>query len=139
MNESIRKPNWETLLARYMDSCIDKRMTWGEFDCCLFVANAIKAMTGCDYAQNFRGKYKTERGAYKALHKYGRGDIKSTLNSLLGPSKSAFIARRGDVVLVEVEQNVHAAAIVFNGVWSVNHIGLHRYQTNQIVCAWSID
>ncbi|MGF7180380.1 DUF6950 family protein [Tunturiibacter psychrotolerans] len=40
---------------------------WGSNDCCLYAANAILACTGVDIASDFRGIYKSEFGALRAI------------------------------------------------------------------------
>ena len=71
----MRNKNWPEKLVTYLQENLDTPFKWGTFDCCLFAANAVHAMTGKDFAEPFRGKYTTEKGAAKALIKYGHGDI----------------------------------------------------------------
>lgn len=46
-------------------------MVWGKDDCALAIANIDKIVLGYDPAQDFRGRYKTERGAKRVLGKSG--------------------------------------------------------------------
>lgn len=43
----------------------------GVFDCCAATSKVIEIQTGLDLFAEYRGKYKTEKGALKALKKYG--------------------------------------------------------------------
>jgi len=66
-----RKPNWLPLLDQFIIKNRNTPFQFGGFDCCLFVCDAIQAMTGVDVAADFRGKYKTEIGAAKFMLKIG--------------------------------------------------------------------
>jgi hypothetical protein len=54
-------------LADDLQAAAGKRFAWGECDCCLFVADWIKAVHGFDPAAGWRGVYSDERGARRAL------------------------------------------------------------------------
>src|ERR1700691_1270088 len=54
--------NWPELLAAHIISSREAKFRWGHFDCALFAAGAIHAMTGTDLAADFRGKYHDEAG-----------------------------------------------------------------------------
>ena len=111
---------------------------WGHHDCCLFVADAIIELIGTDVAKAFRGKYSTELGAAKALKKYGHGDIKSTLNALLGDAKPPLMAVKGDAVLILNDQGEPTLGIVLAGVWVASPLGLIRTDMDDIISAWSV-
>lgn len=134
-----RVTNWERQLADYLDACAGKEFCWGEFDCCLFAADAVIAVTGIDLASEYRGKYDSELGAYKALKRYGKGDIKTTLNALLGQPKSVLNAKRGDVCLVNTPQGRLAAGICFSGFYSVSEKGLYLYDSSHVSAVWGIE
>lgn len=68
---------------------------WGENDCCLFVADAVKALHGIDYAKELRG-YTTRFGAARRIYK--AGGLSSIVDAMLSPISPA-LARRGDVVM----------------------------------------
>ena len=67
-------------------------------DCGLFCAGAVIAMTGFDLAENLRGRYSTELGAAKALHRFG--GLSGYMDSVAPPVNVSF-AKRGDVVMRE--------------------------------------
>ena len=78
----------------------DMPFEWGKNDCCLFVADAVKAMYGYDYAANLRG-YRTRYGAARRLYK--AGGLSTLIDSILSPT-SPHLARRGDVVMFSAQQ-----------------------------------
>ena len=133
----MRHGDWSTALALYLESCTDKPFKWGEHDCCLFAANAVVAMGGQDYAADFRGKYRTKTGALRALKRYGKGDIASTMTALLGEPCAPLQASRGDFVLLE-NQGDPALGIVFNGIWFVGLNGLVKAQLSDALMFWRV-
>jgi len=97
----VRLSGWEKRLMELIRDSEDRPFEWGVFDCALFAADAVNAITGVDLAADFRGHYSTAKGSVKALKKYGAGDLESTWTELLGPPIDIRQAGRGDVVLVE--------------------------------------
>jgi len=57
----MRKKDWSEKLVSYLLDNLDAPFEWGTFDCCLFAANAVREMTGKDFAAPFRDKYTTEK------------------------------------------------------------------------------
>jgi hypothetical protein len=73
---------------------------WGQHDCALFAAGAVEAMTGIDFAAEFRGKYEDEDGARRLLTSLGCEDVGDLASRYL-PEITPAEARRGDVVMIE--------------------------------------
>jgi hypothetical protein len=64
--------NWPTLLAEFIEKRRHMAFEWGTHDCCLFVCDAVLAITGIDPAQDvFRGKYRDALGARRLLRRHG--------------------------------------------------------------------
>lgn len=105
--------NWQSRLNAYLAKVQNLPFEWGQNDCATFVANAIKAMTGEDPMEGFRG-YKTEKEA-KALIKargyrnhvdFVRKHFKKVPQALAGPGDIAVM--RGDILgLVQGEYIYH--------------------------------
>ncbi len=55
--------DWPTRFNNYLDACAKKEFQYGVFDCALFFADGILAMTGVDNLSKCRGKYKNEEEA----------------------------------------------------------------------------
>lgn len=98
-SQIIRSPDWEERLSTYLDRVVDEPFTWGSHDCALFAASAIKAMSGIDPAEAFRGQYDTREGSARALRELGAGTLLKTVTAWLGASKHVSQAKRGDVVM----------------------------------------
>lgn len=97
-----RLEDWPERLARILGSALHCSFVWGEWDCVLFVAACVEAVTGADPIPEIRGQYRTELGAKKLLLENGCRDIGDVWDRKLGADRIASpFARRGDVVLLE--------------------------------------
>lgn len=99
--ELIRKEGWEIALSQFLHARRKARFVWGENDCVLFPADAVQAITGVDPAAAGRG-YKTEAEANAILA--GLGTLDNLITSGMGfpPHTNARMAKRGDVVIMEI-------------------------------------
>lgn len=133
----MRKINWVQLIAKEIETKRNTPFVWGDSDCCLTVADIIKAYTGEDLAEEFRGRYTTAIGSARALKRYGQGSISATLDTKLTsipPSE----AGRGDVVVILGEHG-ESLGILFNTrVWAMTDKGLSDFPTSAIIKAWRV-
>jgi hypothetical protein len=97
-----RLPKWESLFADWVEFAQRTPFKWGENDCALHAANCVLAITGSDPGEDFRGKYKTEIGAGRALLERGFKSLEEVGDDRLGPRVSINHARRGDIILGEL-------------------------------------
>lgn len=101
-----RRPDWQARLQQYLLRSLSKPFAYGEFDCCLFVADAVEAMTGTDLAAEFRGKYHScdEALSLRQAYTRGKGSLRSFVTKALreqGLEEIPFtLAQRGDIVLI---------------------------------------
>jgi hypothetical protein len=136
-----RLESWEKKLADFIEERSDKPFEWGKNDCCLFVADAVKAITGIDYAASFRTKYENKNGAYKALKKFASGDIIETIKKIANQNNfkeiSPKLAKRGDIGIVYPKQ---ALVICLGSKWAwQGEKGLEFISYKDIFIAWSIE
>lgn len=94
----MRKPDWDRALSDYIALVHDTPYAYGQQDCLLFVAGAVKAQTGKDHAKGHRGKYSTAAGSVLHLKKLGHDTPEAMLDSLFKEKPVGF-AQRGDIVL----------------------------------------
>ena len=135
----MKHPDWHIRLDTFIRENMLTPFEWGKFDCCLFVADAVEAMTGTDFAAPFRGRYTTATGSARALKKYGSGDVKSTLTSLFGEPLPRLLAGRGDIVLVNSDYG-HALGICWGGqIWVTGPAGLHALAPAEALCTWRVN
>jgi len=63
--------NPPTTLAGYIESCSRRAFSWGIWDCCLFVADALKFQTGKDPLSMYRAMYANEKEANQIVRHLG--------------------------------------------------------------------
>lgn len=98
-----RRAGWEGRLADYIAACRARAFERGSFDCALFAADWVFDLTGIDFAAEYRGRYRTRRGADRLLREIAAGDlIAATTRALGAPLASPLLARRGDVAALRV-------------------------------------
>lgn len=97
----MRFEDWPQRLDAALAASRSRRFAYGTFDCMLFAADCVQAITGVDHAADFRG-YDSKVAAYRIIARYG--SLEAMITSLLGrdPIHPAQ-ARRGDVVLANIE------------------------------------
>lgn len=132
----MRVRDWSTQLALFLQRRRLAPFEWGTNDCCLFAADAYNVVCGEDLASEFRGRYKTELGAYRALKKAGFNSVEAVLSAKLGEPSQCMIPERGDVVLVDYEGQ-YTAGVYFNSVWLVGESGLVTAPMSWVVKVWS--
>lgn len=93
-----RLEGWPQLLDAAIERARSRAFAYGDFDCLLFPAEVVLAITGTDFASQYRGKYHDEAGADQILDEYG-GSIEQLVTAYLGEPVHVSAARRGDVVV----------------------------------------
>jgi hypothetical protein len=84
-----------TEMHKAIDAKKETTFKWGSHDCCMFAADVVQAMTGEDWASEFRGKYSTKDGAIEALQTIGKGSLYHTIRGKFGNPKPLAQAKRG--------------------------------------------
>lgn len=62
-----RRSDWSSRLDVFLRQQADRNFQYGDFDCCLFVCDAIEVMTGIDPAAGLRGEYGSVRSAAELM------------------------------------------------------------------------
>ena len=132
-----RFPDWRARLSSYLIECASRDMAWGEHDCALFIAGGVLAQTGHDFAAPFRGKYKTERGAAKALIRYGAGTLADTVAAAL-PEIDPAQARQGDICLFDQPDGLTCGIVLRANIAAVTATGLTHVSKDRIVRAFRV-
>src|SRR4051812_23750010 len=92
-------PDWRTRLSQHIEAERLRPFSWGEHDCCLWVGDCIRAMTGEDPAAEYRGTYDSAVGAIRRMREVdGVRSPHELALKRLGPTKAWQFARAGDVV-----------------------------------------
>lgn len=137
----LKRKNWETSLAKELKK--QRLFQWGRDDCCLFVGDAIKAMTGFDPAQSFRGKYSTSLGAYKELKRRGFsdvGDLAEKMTLALGFKKVDInFAKNGDIVSTLIDSHVSLGVVQGEYGVFVGSSGYVHVNKGDVISAWAVE
>jgi hypothetical protein len=131
---------WEVKLSDYLEVARHAPFEWGRNDCCIFAAKAILAITGEDLLRYFPHKYTSEVGAMEAISKAGYRGIAHMLDCFLGPSMSPWSARRGDIVIADVQPGRLGAGVCVGDVAAFLKApqGLRFLPLSNCLQAWTI-
>lgn len=108
--------------------------TWGQFDCVMWAADAVLAVTGHDFAAGMRGTYSTEREALRLVQQHG--GLQALVTDRLDPWHVA-LARCGDIGLMDADTR---PTLVVNGGghWlAATAQGLQSVDPARVTMAWS--
>lgn len=104
----VRFPDWPKRLNAHINSLRGQEFGWGEFDCVLFAAGAVQAITGWDPIAPWRGQWSDEGSAYRMMEEVGRGGRAINGSALyramvytLGSSIRGQRGKRGDIAYFE--------------------------------------
>jgi len=132
---SVRHDNWETRLVAYLAQSRDRAFRWGTFDCCIFCAGAIRAITGKDYLSDFQ--YQDKKGATRYLRDYG--GIENIASKFLGEPKKITQAKRGDIVSMTLNDRTALGVCVGSFCAFTVKKGLTYYPLMQCESCWGVD
>ncbi len=131
----VRLSNWPVLLNDVVEAWRNRPISYGDADCCQFVAECILAITGIDVRDSLP-TYTNRAEAEAILEEYG--GMMSFLASALGEPKPVAHAKRGDVVAIECSEGL-AAAICLGVMCAVpGPNALTFRKTRDALAAWSI-
>jgi len=121
---------WHEAVRKTWSDHLDEKTEWGALDCCQFVREYVKNLTGKDYGSQFQ--YSSEFEAMSILD--DSGDLVSLITGILGePGELS----PGAVVVARVPAGLVA------GIWQGSYvIGVHttdgvvRFRAQKIEGAW---
>ena len=91
----MRIEGWEQRFHAKFTEAQGREFQWGKHDCVLFAADIVEALTGIDHAAEFRGRYRTPRGALRIV-----GNLE-TFPDQYFKRIPVTRAQRGDLVFVD--------------------------------------
>ncbi len=99
----MRYPNWPARLEKFVQANHKRPFEYGKWDCCLFVAAAIEAMTGTHPAPEIIGAYDSESSAVEFIGTLTPGgSLSGAIASIMERSGYKEVpclnAQRGDVI-----------------------------------------
>lgn len=131
-----RHPKWEERLNAFAEKAAAKPYKYGQWDCLLMPAAAVKAVTGKDHGRGHRGKYRSMASASVYLRGLGFDDPAVFLDSLFEQKPIGF-AQRGDLI---VAKDGIPGVVMGDVALSVGEgqAGLVRVPRSEWVKAWAI-
>lgn len=132
MGSSIKPEGWESRLNEKIQSLVSTPFKWGSHDCSIFALSCIDAQYKTDIVKEIKGKYRTEKGAYKLLESYGgyqqfltdHGFQKVPLNE----------AKRGDIAFLG---GLTAwSVVVGDSVIATGEKGLVSFPMSKVIQVW---
>jgi len=132
-----RFPGWPERLEAFLAESRNKRFRYGSWDCCLFVCDAILAMTGVDVAEEFRGRYKTRTEAMRLAGSVLEVTERVTSANAM-PEIAPRSASRGDVVLIKHKRSFLLGVVALNGraALSLARNSIVTFPMSSVVRAW---
>lgn len=97
-----RLPNWRELLTKYIENSMNTPFVWGEHDCALWSATGLELMGHPDITSDFRGQYKTARGALGRMKRLGYACPHEIALARVGPTSPIAFAMAGDMVAADL-------------------------------------
>jgi hypothetical protein len=134
----VRRQDWPERLARFIAARRGEAFAWGRNDCCLFAADWALEATGADAAAEYRGRYRTRRGAYALLRRVSGGGVAAAATRAWGAPIAPLLAQRGDVVAVETEYGEALGVHLGERIAVVTPEGLGFLSPRAAEAAWRI-
>ena len=126
--------DWQARLQAFVCSRLHMPFEWGSNDCCLFVADGVRAITGHDPAADVRGKYRTERGALRMIQRFG--GLQAIGAARFGAEIAPAFAQAGDVGLLTIDDRQSLALCAGDGWIGAGAQGLVRAPLAAATMAW---
>ena len=140
-----RSDDWQARLEAFLSKHQFDSFHYGRWDCCLFVCDAIREMTGIDPAAAFRGSYSSQVEARRAVRAYGttvQAVVEAVAVQYGMPETGVLHARRGDVALLRRNcgRDYSLGLVALNGYEIVltSSMGLWRMPVATAVRAWHV-
>ncbi len=93
-----RLPGWEGALARVIAQASSRSFVYGEWDCALFVARAVLAVTGRDLRPDW--SYETRADGVRLMRAAGYRDHVAYFRAHCGCLESPRLALPGDIAVM---------------------------------------
>ena len=106
-----RRNDWKPRLRAFLAEQADAAFAYSDCDCGSFAGGAIEAMTGENPHAKVAGKYKTMKGALRALKRLGHDDHVAYTASLLTEIEPLY-ATFGDIAVVDSPEGPALGVVV---------------------------
>jgi hypothetical protein len=120
---------------------LGRPMTWGECDCCLFVADICRDMTNVDPASPWRGRYASKEEAHKLMPQGLVITLTKRFHELKWPRIPVNKAETGDIGIARNE-GTPAAVVVKSHLedWWIGRTeeGVTYTPPEHVIMVWSV-
>jgi len=134
MNTS-RVKTWQSALDAILRERMTRPFMLSENDCAMFAADCVKAVTGHDFAADWRGAYRTEAEAAAGLAQLG-GSLRKIAATRLGEEVGWGMAQAGDIALVHFEGRETFAVCTGNALCAPGGQGLVQIPVSRALTVW---
>jgi hypothetical protein len=115
-----RFPDWAARLEIWLFEQKDRRFQYGSWDCCLFVCEAIREMTGIDPGAEFRGEYDSAVDAAMLMRlRYDARSLGAMVEAVAARQGMREVpvqhAKRGDVMLIKRPKDASLGLLALDG------------------------
>lgn len=132
----MRRYDWASKLHEHIAANASSRFSWGENDCCLFVARAVDVICETEHAASLASRYYDEATAQAYIAQ--SGGIAAAVDIFIGPHKTEGRPMRGDVVLFGGANGETLGICVGRNIASVGQSGVVMEDRAKTICYWSI-
>ena len=137
-----RRHDWPERLAEVVRAARGRPFQWGRHDCALFAFDCVAAMTGVDHTARYRGRYRTAKGAYRALARIGGvrtlDDLATALTKRPALAEGPRAARRGDLVIHDTDDGPALGVCLGARLVAVGPGGLAYRPMSAVTRAWRV-
>lgn len=136
----MRRENWPTELANYIDKRSKMPFEWGTNDCCTFACSWVHILVGFDPSVEFRC-YHDAKSALKLLKEEGGVEViaVNVCQQWGWPECPPLQAQRGDVVLMDTPQGAAMGICLGSRCAFPGVDGITFKLTGEVRRAWRIN
>lgn len=133
-----RHANWTAPLIEYLAAAARKPFKPGHHDCALFAAGAVAAMTGTDFAAQWRGRYTTLRGGLRVIRRDGYRDQLDFVARHFAEVPMA-LAQVGDLAVVPSDQGPALGVVQGASIYVLGPQGLSLVRLTDAIRAYRVE
>lgn len=132
----MKSLTWQRDLLAYLTEQLTTPFKWGVMDCALFAAGAAVAQGCADPARLYRGTYKSEIGAKRALTAT-HGSLQAAFDATFAQVNPEFM-QRGDIVLFIGDQGETCGIYWGGAIYAMTKQGCTRTPPKGIINVWRV-
>lgn len=135
----MRREDWSEKLAEMISACRAKEFSYGDHDCCLFVARCVDAMCDTHYEEQIFAKYKYQSEEEANKHIENDGGLLEMVTDFLGDPMPRAFAMPGDVVLLRDNGQAVLGIVEAHNAVAASKVGFVSLPLKYAIVAWRIN